>query len=180
MEQQPGRPPSADAVPIDFPAMWQTWLRAFGLRGPLSGDVNQAIDASLLHAMADQLGFININGTRAGDVQLEQRITEQVASYGRQLGWVVDALEVLIRTERPADLTPDDAAALDQVRTLRPKSRGQRRRSPGIASTASLPTYRPCGGIRSATAVNSSDCGEPSRATEGPAVGRRPARWRDG
>jgi hypothetical protein len=119
MEQQPGRPPSADAVPIDLPAMWQTWLRAFGLRGPLSGDVNQAIDASLLHAMADQLGFININGTRAGDVQLEQRITEQVASYGRQLGWVVDALEVLIRTDRPADLTPDDAAALDQVRNLR-------------------------------------------------------------
>jgi hypothetical protein len=119
MERQPGRPPSADAVPIDFPAMWQTWLRAFGLRGPLSGDVNQAIDASLLHAMADQLGFININGTRAGDVQLEQRITEQVASYGRQLGWLVDALEVLIRTDRPADLTPDDAAALDQVRNLR-------------------------------------------------------------
>jgi len=99
--------------------MWQTWLRAFGLRGPLSGDVNQAIDASLLHAMGDQLGFININGTRAGDVQLEQRITEQVASYGRQLGWLVDALEVLIRTDRPADLTPDDAAALDQVRNLR-------------------------------------------------------------
>jgi hypothetical protein len=119
MERQPGRPPSADAVPIDFPAMWQTWLRAFGLRGPLSGDVNQAIDASLLHAMGDQLGFININGTRAGDVQLEQRITEQVASYGRQLGWLVDALEVLIRTDRPADLTPDDAAALDQVRNLR-------------------------------------------------------------
>jgi hypothetical protein len=119
MERQPGRPPSADAVPIDLPAMWQTWLRAFGLRGPLSGDVNQAIDASLLHAMGDQLGFININGTRAGDVQLEQRITEQVASYGRQLGWLVDALEVLIRTDRPADLTPDDAAALDQVRNLR-------------------------------------------------------------
>jgi hypothetical protein len=119
MERQPDRPPSADAVPIDLPAMWQTWLRAFGLRGPLSGDVNQAIDASLLHAMGDQLGFININGTRAGDVQLEQRITEQVASYGRQLGWLVDALEVLIRTDRPADLTPDDAAALDQVRNLR-------------------------------------------------------------
>jgi hypothetical protein len=118
MERQPGRPPSADAVPIDFPAMWQTWLRAFGLRGPLSGDVNQAIDASLLHAMGDQLGFINISGARAGDVQLEQRITEQVASYGRQLGWLVDALEVLIRTDRPADLTPDDAAALDQVRNL--------------------------------------------------------------
>jgi hypothetical protein len=42
-----------------------------------------------------------------------------VASYGRQLGWLVDALEVLIRTDRPADLTPDDAAALDQVRNLR-------------------------------------------------------------
>jgi hypothetical protein len=115
---QPDRPASADFVPVDFPAIWQAWSRAFGLRGPLSGDVNQAIDASLLHAVGGQLGFINVNATRAGDVQLEQRITEQVASYGRQLGWIVDALEVLIRTGRPAGLGPEDAAALDQLTDL--------------------------------------------------------------
>lgn len=99
--------------------MWQRWWQSFGLRAPLSGDVNQAIDTSLLHAVGDQLGFININATRAGDAQLEQRITEEVASYGRQLGWIVDALDVLIRTDRPADLGPDDASALDQLTALR-------------------------------------------------------------
>lgn len=107
------------AVPFDLPAIWQAWWRALGLRGPLSGDVNQAIDASLLHTIGGQLGFININAARAGDVQLEQRITEQVASYGRQLGWIVDALEVLIRTDRPAGLSSNDNAALDQLTELR-------------------------------------------------------------
>ena len=82
--------------------------------------MNQVIDAApLLNSIGDQLGFININGSRAGDARLEQRITEQVASYGRQLGWVIDALDVLIRTGRPAILDSDDAAALDQVTVLR-------------------------------------------------------------
>jgi hypothetical protein len=104
---------------MDLPAISQAWLRAFGLHGPLSGDVNQAIDASLLHAIGGQLGLVNITTSRTADVQLEQRITEQVASYGRQLGWIVDALDVLIRTRRPAGLGPEDAAALDQLTKLR-------------------------------------------------------------
>src|SRR3954451_13352787 len=107
------------AVPFDLPAIWQAWWRALGLRGPLSGDVNQAIDASLLHTIGGQLGFIKIKAARAGDGELEQRITEQVASYRRQLGWIVDAREVLIRTDRPAGLSSNDNAALDQLTELR-------------------------------------------------------------
>jgi hypothetical protein len=119
VDKQPSVPASADAIPIDPLALWQAWWRFFGPRAPLSGDVSQAIDASLLHAIGDQLGFININTTRSGDPQLEQRITEQVASYGRQLGWIIDALDVLIRNDRPMGLTPDDASALDQLTALR-------------------------------------------------------------
>jgi hypothetical protein len=118
---QPDRRAGTKALPVDLPALWQAWWRALGVRGPLSGDVNQAIDTSLVHAIGDQLGFININTTRAGDAQLERTITEQVASYGRQLGWLTDALDVLIRTARPPDLDPDDAAALDEVTALRAK-----------------------------------------------------------
>ncbi len=117
MDAQPSG--QAPAGPVDLSDLWQAWWRALGLRGPLSGDVSQAIDTSLVHAIGDQLGFININASRAGDAQLEQRITEQVASYGRQLGWIVDALDVLIRAGRPAGLDRDDAAALDQLTTLR-------------------------------------------------------------
>jgi hypothetical protein len=116
-EQPPRRGPAGGSA--DPSALWESWWRLFGLRAPLSGDVSQAIDASLLHAVGDQLGFINISTSRAGDAQLEQQITEQVASYGRQLGWILDALDVVIRTGRPADLDPRDAAALDQLATLR-------------------------------------------------------------
>ncbi|HWU08865.1 MAG TPA: hypothetical protein VN520_21195 [Streptomyces sp.] len=120
MDKQPDSPAPDQAPWIDLPAIWRSGWRAFGLQAPLSGDVNQAFDAAPpISSIGDQLGLININATRAGDARLEQRITEQVASYGRQLGWVVDALDVLIRTGRPAVLDSDDAAALDQVTVLR-------------------------------------------------------------
>lgn len=103
----------------DQRGLWQAWLRALGLRAPLSGDVTQAIDTSFVRSFGEQLGFININTTRAGDAQLERRIVEQVASYGRQLGRVLDALDVLIRHDRRDKLGPDDQRALDELRTLR-------------------------------------------------------------
>ena len=100
-------------------AMWQEWWRAAGLRGPLSGDVDQSFDASLIRAVGDQLGFVNINATRAGDAELERRITEEVASYGRQLGKVLDAVDVLIRADSRGPLTDADSRALDQLTALR-------------------------------------------------------------
>ena len=117
MTLQPDRL-SPDAVP-DYPAIWDAWWRSFWPRAPLSGDVSQAMSGSMQDSIGGQLGFINIHASRSGDVQIEQRITEQVASYGRQLGWIVDALDVLIRTGRPAGLAADDADALDQLTALR-------------------------------------------------------------
>jgi hypothetical protein len=70
--------------------------------------------------MADQLGFININTSRAGDPELERRITEQVASYGRQLGKILDALDVPIRADSRPDLRrKDDQAKLEELQSLR-------------------------------------------------------------
>ena len=125
---------AADAIPTNPLAFWQALWQSFSPRAPLSGDVSQAIDNSLLRAFGDQLGFININTSRSGDSQLEQHITEQVASYGRQLGWIVDALDVLIRNGKPLALTPLDASALDQLTALRAdveaaKERAARERS---------------------------------------------------
>lgn len=118
MDNQPARPAPAGAVPMDPFALWQAWGR-FASHAPLSGNVMQAFHTSLLHAVGDQLGFININTTQSGDPQLEQRITNQVASYGRQLGWIVDALDVLIRNRQPSTpLTPNDTDALEQLTAL--------------------------------------------------------------
>jgi hypothetical protein len=84
-------------------------------RAPLSGDVTQAIDTSLIRSFGEQLGFININTTGAGDAQLERRIVEQVASYGRQLGGVLDAVGVLIRHDIAGELPPEDRRALERL-----------------------------------------------------------------
>jgi hypothetical protein len=66
-----------------------------------------------------QLGLVNISTAAAGDPQLERRIVEQVASYGRQLGWVLDALDALIRAQDPARIEADDQRAFERVRALR-------------------------------------------------------------
>jgi hypothetical protein len=119
--------PTADPVPAADPRgqrstelvnLWQTWWRRFGLRAPLSGDVVQdLVDPSLLRDQA-QLGFLNINATRAGDPALEQRIITEVASYGRQLGRLIDAVGVLARHQERGGLTFDDQHALDQLQDL--------------------------------------------------------------
>jgi hypothetical protein len=103
----------------DWAALWQRWWRAVGLRAPLSGDVDQTLDAALIRSVGDQLGFINVNASRAGDAALERRITEEVASYGRQLGTILDALVVLIRFTDRTTLSETDGAALDALAALR-------------------------------------------------------------
>ncbi len=95
-------------------APWQAWLSMFGIRAPLSGDVTQDIAPSI----GGQLGLLNINATRSGDPGLEQRIITQVASYGRQLGWLVEAVEVLARRQPRDGLDEADIHALDQLHKL--------------------------------------------------------------
>jgi hypothetical protein len=68
-----------------------------GWQLPFTGDVTQSINPlSLWVKGGQQLGFVNINASSAGDPQLERDIVEGVASYGRQLGRVIDALDVLV------------------------------------------------------------------------------------
>jgi hypothetical protein len=104
---------------VDPATWWRDWWRGAILSAPLSGDVAQSIDAALVRSAGDQLGFININTTAAGNHELERRITEQVASYGRQLGRVLDALDVLIRHADLSALKPEDAAAIAELITMR-------------------------------------------------------------
>ena len=113
----------------DPTALWQSWWRTFGLRAPLSGDVTQAIDTSLVRGIGDQLGFININTSQAGDPALERRIVEEVASYGRQLGRLLDAVDVLIRRDTPGKLTRGDQRALDELQALRAEIDATKQRS---------------------------------------------------
>ena len=88
---------------------------------PLGGDVTQWIRTTWIKALSDQTGFININNVRAGDPELERRIIEDVASYGRQLGRMMEALDVVIghlRLGERTDLTADERHALQDFSDL--------------------------------------------------------------
>jgi hypothetical protein len=88
---------------------------------PLGGDVTQWIRTSWIKALTDQTGFININNVRAGDPELEQRIIEDVASYGRQLGRIMEVLDVVIGQlglGQRTDLTADERHALQDFSDL--------------------------------------------------------------
>ncbi len=87
---------------------------------PLSGDVSQTINpwAIWLRSANQQLGFITINAQNSGDPEMERRIIEEVASYGRQLGWIIEALEVVTSRLDRDGLTRAEQAALDQLSDL--------------------------------------------------------------
>ena len=68
--------------------------------------------------MGDQLGFININTSQSGNPELERHIVTEVAGYGRQLGRILDALDVLVRHGPPARLSSAERRALDQLQAL--------------------------------------------------------------
>jgi hypothetical protein len=82
------------------------------LFAPLSGDV-------MFRSVGDQLGFININTTASGNRELERRITTQAASYGRQLGRISDALDVVIRHTDLSAADADDAKAINEFIDMR-------------------------------------------------------------
>jgi hypothetical protein len=65
-----------------------------------------------------QLGFININETSSGDPAIEQQITQEVAGYGRQLGWISEALETVLRHTDSKKWPKADQAKLDQFKRL--------------------------------------------------------------
>ncbi|MGH3720496.1 MAG: hypothetical protein ACRDRI_16955 [Pseudonocardiaceae bacterium] len=96
--------------PLNPWQMWQAWLSMFGIRAPLSGDVTQDISPSF--------GLVNINATSSGNPELEKRIVTQVAGYGRQLGKLVEAVDVLVRQQSRQGLDEADIDALEQLHKL--------------------------------------------------------------
>lgn len=66
-------------------------------RLPLSGDVNQRITAPWFSP--------SLTVNYAGDPVVEDRVVTEVASYGRQIGWLTEIVLALAKKESP----PDDA-----------------------------------------------------------------------
>lgn len=99
----------------------QAWWRAFGLKAPFSADIFQhLINPSLLRDNA-QWGILNINAMRSPDPALEQQIVTEVASYGRQLGRLLEAVDVLARLQHRDGLNVADQQALEDLQDLAQK-----------------------------------------------------------
>jgi hypothetical protein len=69
----------------------------WAFRSPLSGDVNQRITAPWFSP--------SLTVNYAGDPQVEDRVVTEVASYGRQLGWLMEITIALAKQQAPPEET---------------------------------------------------------------------------
>jgi len=85
---------------------------------PLSGDVIQAINPWnwVFQPQSSQFGLVNINLGKSANPALEQRILDEVGSYGRQLGRIGDALDVLLDNIKLEKLDAAERKAIDDFR----------------------------------------------------------------
>jgi hypothetical protein len=63
-----------------------------------------------------QFGLFNINLGQTPRPDIEQRVLDEVGSYGRQLGRIGDVLEVLLNHVRLEDLSVAEKDAIDVLR----------------------------------------------------------------
>jgi hypothetical protein len=73
----------------------------------------QAINPLTFNQQGAQFGFINLDLGAAGESDLERKLLDQVGSYGRQLGRIGDALEVILKHVKLGELKPEEQDALD-------------------------------------------------------------------
>jgi len=84
-------------------------------RLPLSGNVTQSINpwTWFFNPVGSQVGLVNIELGQSSNPAIEEEVLSDVASYGKQLGRIEDALLVLLAHLRPdRPLTADERARL--------------------------------------------------------------------
>ncbi len=90
----------------------------------------QAINPMTWYNQGGQTGLINIQIGQTAHPELERAVLDEVGSYGKQIGRIGDALEVLIRHFDAKDLSPEERDAiailmgqLAEVRKIKAKTR---------------------------------------------------------
>jgi hypothetical protein len=86
----------------------------------LSGPVNQTINpwTAYFSAMGSQIGLINVNVGTSSDPNTERDVLSSVASYGKQLGRIGDALIVLLKHIEPMHLSEHERSAMRDLRSM--------------------------------------------------------------
>jgi len=86
---------------------------------PLSGDVVQSINPFTAFMTGGQFGLININLGQSSEPQVEAEVLSDVATYGKQLGRIGDALIVLLSHFHPRKpLTTEETKAIDDLKEM--------------------------------------------------------------
>jgi hypothetical protein len=89
---------------------------------PLSGNVTQTINpwTVFFNPIGSQVGLINVNLGNSSNPAVEEQVISDVASYGKQLGRIEDALTVLLTHFRPkrALTKAENKAILDLKRMI--------------------------------------------------------------
>jgi len=88
---------------------------------PLSGDVVQSINpwTALFSPSGGQYGLININLGKSSEPKVEEEVLSDVASYGKQLGKIGDALIVLLKhLPKDAPLSHEERAAIEALKVM--------------------------------------------------------------
>ena len=76
----------------------------------------QAINPWTVYQKGMQVGLINLNLGQTPHPEIEERILDEVGSYGRQLGRIGDALQVLLDHVRLDGLSEREQDALDVLK----------------------------------------------------------------
>ncbi len=91
----------------------------------------QAINPWSFYQEGAQLGLVNINLGQTRHPEIEQEILDEVGSYGKQLGRIGDALEVLIDHVKLEGLSQSETDALAilkgqlaEIRKVKQRERG--------------------------------------------------------
>ncbi len=90
-------------------------------RLPLSGNVTQSINpwTMLFNPVGSQVGLVNIELGQSTQPEVEEEVLTDVASYGKQIGRIEDALTVLLDHFNPSrPLTVQEQQAIDDLREL--------------------------------------------------------------
>ncbi len=101
----------------------------------------QAINPLAFYQQGAQFGLINIDLGETPYPEVEHAVLDEVGSYGRQLGRIGDALEVLLKHVKLEGLSQEEKDALDvlqgQLAAVRQVKRQARARLENRSTTAS-------------------------------------------
>ena len=90
-------------------------------RMPLSGNVTQSILpwTWVFNPVGTQIGMVNIDLGESSAPAVEEAVLKDVASYGKQLGRIEEALAALLDTYTPSRaLTEKEDKAIAALRTM--------------------------------------------------------------